>query len=100
MGQRIYLNVLIYLEPGQAQLFRAYEDAALPRLARYGGRVECMFKPEAAGGDLALPDEVHLLSFDSEDGFERYRADPVVSELRHLREASVARAVFIRGHGL
>ena len=100
MRQRIFMNVLIYLTPGQAEVFRAYEDGALPRLARYGGRVECMFKPAQVGGELELPDEVHLLSFESEHGFEQYRADPVVARLGDLREASVARAIFIRGPGL
>jgi uncharacterized protein (DUF1330 family) len=100
MAQRVYVNVLIYVKPGQTQVFRAYEEAALPRLAHHGGRVECMFKPATAGGDLALPDEVHVLSFESEQGFEQYRSDPVVEKLAHLREASVARAIFIRGRGL
>lgn len=97
---RIYMNVLIYLKPGQAEAFRAYEDGALPRLERYGGRVECMFKPTRVAGELELPDEVHLLSFESEEGFERYRADPQVAALGALREASVARAIFIRGPGI
>ena len=100
MSNRVYMNVLIYLKPGQGEVFRAYEDGALPRLERYGGRVECMFKPERIVGGLELPDEVHLLSFESEQGFEQYRADPRVTELGALREASVAKAIFIRGPGI
>lgn len=97
MPRRLYFTILIYVKEGKDAVFRSYEDQALPHLAKHGGRVECMFAPTTISGNLALPDEVHVLSFDTADGFTRYRADPEVQALASLRDASVEKAIFVQG---
>ncbi len=97
---RVYFNILIYLMPGEEATFRAYEAQAMPRLAKYGGRVECMFTPDHVTDGFELPDEIHVLSFADEAGFAAYRQDPVVQQAASLREASVAQAIFLRGKAL
>ena len=97
MSERLFMTVLIYVAPGERETFAEYERRAMPVMAEHGGRAECMMRPTAVAGDLALPDEVHVLSFETEDGFERYRADPRVVALAPLRERAIARAIFMRG---
>jgi antibiotic biosynthesis monooxygenase (ABM) superfamily enzyme len=50
--------------------FRAYEDAVLPLLPEFNGRLECR---------LRNPDgtvEMHIISFASDADFQNYRNDP------------------------
>ena len=49
--------------------FQAYESAVLPLLTRHGGRLERRFR---TGDALA---EVHVVSFESQEGYESYLAD-------------------------
>ncbi len=64
--------------------FQAYEDAVLPMLSEYGGLLERRLR----NGDGTI--EVHIVSFDSEQNFERYRSDPRRAAVAHLFEASAA----------
>ena len=54
---------------GAEKGFQAYESAVLPLLPRHGGRLERRFRT----GDALT--EVHIVSFESQEGFESYRAD-------------------------
>ena len=49
--------------------FQAYESAVLPLLPRHGGRLERRLRTE----DALV--EIHVVSFESRDGFESYLAD-------------------------
>ena len=97
---RVYYTILIYIKPGQEATFRSYEHQALPLMARYGGRVELFLQPDTVTGDLDRPDEIHVLSFETDDGYARYRQDPRSIELAPLRLASVDKAIFLKGRRL
>jgi hypothetical protein len=65
--------------------FRAYEDAVLPLLAEFNGRLERR---------LRNPDgtvEVHIVSFASDADFQNYRADPRRMAQARLLERSSAK---------
>lgn len=65
--------------------FRAYEDAVLPLLPEFNGRLERR---------LHNPDgtvEVHIVSFASEADFQNYRNDPRRMARAQLLEKSSAR---------
>ena len=64
--------------------FQAYEDAVLPLLSEFGGLLERRLR----NGDGTI--EVHIVSFDSDQDFQRYRSDPRRAALSHLFEASAA----------
>ncbi len=49
--------------------FQRYESLVLPLLARHGGRLERRLRT-----DDAL-NEVHIVSFESQEGYEAYMAD-------------------------
>jgi antibiotic biosynthesis monooxygenase (ABM) superfamily enzyme len=65
--------------------FQAYEQAVLPLLSEYGGLLERRLR----NSDGTI--EVHIVSFDSDQNFQRYRNDPGRAAHSHLFEASAAR---------
>src|SRR5580692_13038144 len=64
--------------------FQEYEDAVLPLLGEFGGLLERRLRN--ADGTV----EVHIVSFDSEQSFQRFRSDPRRASFAHLIEASAA----------
>jgi len=64
--------------------FQAYEEAVLPLLSEFGGLLERRLRN--ADGTI----EVHIVSFDSDQNFQRFRSDPRRASLAHLIEASAA----------
>lgn len=57
------------IPPGAEPAFQRYESLVLPLLARHGGRLERRLRTEDALS------EVHIVSFESRDGYESYMAD-------------------------
>jgi hypothetical protein len=84
----LYL-VLIWLNPDQADLLRAYERMAVPIMRAHGGELERVFQPAVPDQPAGVPDEVHLLRFATPDGFARFRADPALQTAAPLRESAV-----------
>ena len=69
-GARVTVVTLVDIPRSSLGAFRAYEDRVLPLLQQHGGTVERR---------LRTPDgttEVHVLSFDSDDAYRAYLADP------------------------
>jgi len=95
--QRLYLTVLLYLKAGQQDQFHEYERLVKPLIERYGGRFEHVIKPTQVMGSLPRPDEIHLLSFPSEESFQQYRDDPNLPGIAHLRAESVEETIIISG---
>ncbi|MGY4287614.1 hypothetical protein ACVWXO_006834 [Bradyrhizobium sp. LM2.7] len=76
--------VLIVRIPAEGiEDFRAYEDAVLPLLPEFNGRLERR---------LRNPDgtiEMHIISFASDADFENYRNDPRrIAQVRLLEKSS------------
>ena len=96
----LYL-ALVYLNPGQREALRRYENQALPVFRRHGGRVERILSPvpgpagDPPERDPEIPDEVHLLRFDTPDGLDAVRRDPEMVALLPLRNEVVRRAVLV-----
>ena len=69
-AERFHVVVVLDVPPEAVTVFRRYEDAVLPLLRRYDGRLERRLRtPDGAT-------EVHLLSFPSAAAWDAYRADP------------------------
>ena len=69
--------------------FRAYEDAVLPLLPEFNGRLERRLRnPE---GTI----EMHIVSFASEADFQNYRNDPRRTAQAWLLERSAAKLELI-----
>jgi len=65
--------------------FRAYEDAVLPLLSQFNGRLERRLRNQ--DGSV----EMHIVSFASEADFQNYRNDPRRAAQARLLEKSSAR---------
>ncbi|HEY0602648.1 MAG TPA: DUF1330 domain-containing protein [Herpetosiphonaceae bacterium] len=90
-GMSVYYLVSIVLHPGMGDVLRQYEFHAAPIMQRHGGQFVYVLKPmHALTNDAA--DEIHLLVFESEQGFLDFRQDPDLHQYRHLREAAVKHA--------
>lgn len=69
--------------------FRAYEDAVLPLLADFNGRLERRLR----NSDSTI--EMHIVSFVSETDFQNYRSDPRRTAQAWLLEKSSAKLEFL-----
>ena len=69
--------------------FRAYEDAVLPLLPEFNGRLERRLRnPEGTT-------EIHIVSFASDADFQNYRNDPRRTAQAWLLERSAAKLELI-----
>jgi hypothetical protein len=64
--------------------YQAYEEAVLPLLSEFGGLLERRLR----NSDGTI--EVHILSFDTDQNYQRFKSDPRRGSLSHLFEASAA----------
>ncbi|MES2704768.1 MAG: DUF1330 domain-containing protein [Bacteroidota bacterium] len=99
----IYITQLVYVKPGKEAVFEEFEAVAIPAIARYNGVLMLRLRPGAdtvIEAGIAPPYEVHLVSFESEEDFERFKADETRKQFLHLKEESVSAMLLIKGTGL
>ncbi|MGE0765847.1 MAG: hypothetical protein AB7L90_05245 [Hyphomicrobiaceae bacterium] len=66
----LLLTLVARVPPEGVADFRAYEEAVLPLLCKYGGALERRLRN--ADGTV----EIHVVRFAARPDFERFRADP------------------------
>jgi antibiotic biosynthesis monooxygenase (ABM) superfamily enzyme len=88
---RLTLVLIARVPSGGVANFRAYEEAVLPLLSEFGGLLERRLR----NSDGTI--EVHIVSFDSDRNFQRFRSDPRRASVAHLMEASAANNEFFAG---
>jgi len=96
----IVLTQLIYVREDREQLFQEFESLVLPLLARHGGELLLRLRPDAAsivGGSAEPPYEVHVVSFQSEEGLATYMSDPARRAVLHMKDESVRSSTLIKG---
>lgn len=79
---RLTFVMVADISAGAASAFQRYESLVLPLLTRHGGRLERRLRT-----DDAL-NEVHIVSFGSQDGYESYMADEERQSHRVLLESA------------
>jgi uncharacterized protein (DUF1330 family) len=67
---RVLLVAVLDVPADGVRAFQRYEDAVLPMLDRYGGRLERRLRNPAGTS------EVHVLSFPTDGAYRDYLADP------------------------
>lgn len=93
-GTKVCLTAMIYLYEGKEAIFYRYEDIVLPLLASYGGKLISRTRI-VRRTNKDDPDEIHVISFDSIEGLEGYKADPVRLQHAILHSQSVRRTVVL-----
>jgi uncharacterized protein (DUF1330 family) len=95
-----YYTQLVFLKPGQSEVFQQFEECVLPLLEKHNGRMllrwrrtdECLIE-----STVGNPDEIHLLSFASPADFTHYTEDEARRSFLHLKEASIEKVLLIEG---
>jgi uncharacterized protein (DUF1330 family) len=96
----IYITQLIYIKPGQEDVFDQFEEIAIPTILKYNGRLQLRIRPaENAFIEHAIdtPYEIHLVEFDSEQDFENFKHDEERKKFIHLKDQSVKTSIMILG---
>ncbi len=87
MNERVYYTILLHIKSGERETFENYEGIALDQLSAYGGKLE--LRLENPQPSASQPDEVHILSFPSNDHWEQFLADKERKRHTHLRDKSI-----------
>jgi len=95
-NNRIYYTLLIHVIKDKYDIFNEYEKLVLPLLTKYNGKLELRMKTDKK--DENSPDEIHIISFDTEKDFQAYQIDEEREKHRHLFESSVEDSVLIKGN--
>ncbi|MFF1296104.1 MULTISPECIES: hypothetical protein [unclassified Streptomyces] len=84
----VQLCVSLWARPGAAAALAAYEDKVLSLLGEHGGRV---VQRARADGREGRPDEIQLIEFATQDGYDGFMTDGRRTALADERDAAVAR---------
>jgi len=96
----IYITQLIYIKEGQEEVFHQFEDIAIPTISKYNGRLLLRVRPTDENFieySIGKPYEIHLVEFDSEQGFENFKNDKERQKFLHLKEQSIKAATLFQG---
>jgi uncharacterized protein (DUF1330 family) len=99
----IYITQLIYLIPGQENVFDQFEDIAIPIISKYNGRLLLRVRPNENSfieHPIDRPYEIHLVEFDTEQDFENFKKDEERKKFLHLKEQSIRESILIQGNKL
>lgn len=96
----IYITQLIYIVEGKENIFDQFEAVAIPAIARYGGQLMLRIRPskdDVLEAGIEAPYEMHLVSFPSDEHFERFKGDEARTQFLHLKDESVKAMLLIKG---
>ncbi|MBX2896232.1 MAG: DUF1330 domain-containing protein [Cyclobacteriaceae bacterium] len=96
----IYITQLIYIIPGQEDVFEQFEAVAIPIISKYNGKLLFRVRPDAAafiGPHTERPYEIHLVEFLTDQDFEDFKHDAERKKFLHLKEQSIRASVMIVG---
>ena len=96
----IYITQLIYIIQGQEDIFNQFEDIAIPLLLKYKGRLTLRIRPEENSiieRNIEKPYEIHLIEFDTQQGFDNFKKDEERKSFLHLKEKSIKSSILIQG---
>ena len=96
----IYITQLIYIHPGQENVFHEFENIAIPIISKYNGRLLLRVRPD--DHDFIeyykdKPYEIHLVEFDTEQDFKDFLLDEERKQFLHLKDQSIKASVLIQG---
>ena len=81
------LRLLVTLQVKDFEALQKFETLTNLTMQKYGGCIEHAYELEKAEDGTGR--EIHIVRFDSADGFERYRSDPDMAEQSELRNQAI-----------
>lgn len=96
----IFITQLIFVKENKEETFLQFEDIVLPQLEKFNGKLLYRLRPRE--GDFVScsgekPYEIHFISFDSEEDFEKFMNDGTRKKYVHLKEESVKSLLLVKG---
>lgn len=95
----ITITQFVYVREGKEDIFHKFESLVLPLLSKYNGKLLLRLRTNEAQlieGELEVPYEVHLVSFENESDFAAYASDQVREQSLYLKEESVAKVLMVK----
>lgn len=99
----IYITQLIYVQPGQEQVFHDFEAVAIPLIGKYRGELQLRLRPPVSAvieASIESPYEIHLVRFPAEHDLQEFMQDEERKKFLHLKERSIRASVLIKGQAL
>lgn len=96
----IYLTQLIYIVKGKEDVFHQFEAIAIPIITKYNGRLTLRIRPNKKTiieSNIEEPYEVHLVEFDTQEDFDRFKEDEERKSFLHLKQESIKASILIQG---
>lgn len=96
----LYFTQLIYLKPGQEEVFDQFEAVAIPLIPKYRGQLLFRLRPSESdfiSAEVEKPYEIHFGCFDGEEDFLEFAKDEERKKFLHLKEQSIRATVLITG---
>jgi hypothetical protein len=99
----LYITQLIFIKEGRETIFHEFEDNVLPLLDNFNAKLVYRIRPEREqfiSASEELPYEIHVVTFPTENVFERYMKDTTRLRFLPLKEDAVKRIVLLKGFQL
>ena len=96
----VFITNIIYLNPGQEQVFEEFEKVAIPIIGKYNGRMLARIRPDKDAfieQIIESPYEVHLCEFESEKDFQAFLKDEGRTQFLHMREQAIKSNILVKG---
>jgi hypothetical protein len=96
----IYITQLIYIKEGQESAFNQFEELAIPIIAKYKGKLLLRLRPQEHSfieHTIDKPYEIHLVQFESEEDFDRFKQDEERKNFLYLKDQSIQASLLILG---
>jgi len=95
-----YITQLIYIKPGQGDVFDEFERVAIPIISKYNGRLLFRARPSENAfiqSSIGKPYEIHLVEFASDADLQNFMKDEDRKKFLHLKEKSIESSLLIKG---
>ena len=96
----VFITNLIYINPGQEQVFDEFEKIAIPIMLKYKGKMLARIRP---GQDTFIeqsiesPYEIHLGEFESEEYFHAFLQDEERKKFLHMKDQAIRSTILVKG---
>jgi uncharacterized protein (DUF1330 family) len=83
--------------------FDEFENAAIPIINRYNGRLLCRIRTSAEvfiESAIDQPYEIHIVEFNSQQDFENFMKDETRKQFLHLKTKSIQSSILYKGERL
>lgn len=96
----IYITQLIFIKENREDVFHEFENRVLPLLEKFNGKLIFRLRPKEddfISYSREKPYEIHFISFDSENDFEKFMSDGERKKYIHLKDESVESVLLVKG---